>query len=191
VPGVGGTAKAAGWIKELQVRDDGIFGRVEWTEAAAAAIKAGEYRYLSPVFFHDQSRPGARHPHGRPDQHAEPRPGRGRGECTFPSNENGASMDKILAALGLAKGTNEDGVVAAINAHLTSSTAIAKAAGLTEAAKGEEILAAVNSLVTDRAKLAQAAGLAETAKPKTSSRPCSRRSLAPGPTRPSSSRSSR
>src|SRR4051794_27295866 len=32
VPGVGGPAKAAGWIKELQVRDAGIFGRVEWTE---------------------------------------------------------------------------------------------------------------------------------------------------------------
>jgi phage I-like protein len=165
VPGVGGTAKAAGWIKELQVRDDGIFGRVEWTEAAAAAIKAGEYRYLSPVFLHTKAgrvlaiRMAGLTNTPNLDLVAV------AASALFPSNENGASMDKILAALGLAKGTNEDGIVAAINAHLTSSTAIAKAAGLTEAAKGEEILAAVNSLVTDRAKLAKAAGLAETAKP--------------------------
>lgn len=47
--GVGGTAKAAGWLKQLEVRNDGIYGRIEWTAAARAAIRAGEYRYLSPV----------------------------------------------------------------------------------------------------------------------------------------------
>lgn len=46
----GVSARASGWIKELEIRDDGIYGRIEWTAAAAAAIKAGEYRYLSPVF---------------------------------------------------------------------------------------------------------------------------------------------
>lgn len=50
--GVGGTAKAAGWIKQLDVRSDGIWGRVEWTPAALEAIRAGEYRYLSPVIPH-------------------------------------------------------------------------------------------------------------------------------------------
>jgi hypothetical protein len=51
VPGVGGRAPAAGWIKELQARDDGIYGRVAWTAAATDAIKAGSYRYLSPYFM--------------------------------------------------------------------------------------------------------------------------------------------
>src|SRR5690606_19519773 len=74
--------------------------------------------------------------------------------------ENGESMDKILAALGLAKGTNEDGVVAAINAMLTSTTAIARAAGLTETAKPEEILTAVNASFADRKTIATTAGLA-------------------------------
>ncbi|TPJ83852.1 hypothetical protein FJ422_16395 [Mesorhizobium sp. B2-6-3] len=166
VPGVGGTAKAAGWIKELKVQDDGIYGRVEWTAAAAIAIKRKEYRYLSPVFFHEKT-------NGRVlairmagltntpnlDLVAV------AASALFPlNNQTGDSMDKILSALGLAKGTNEDGVVAAINAHLTSSTAIARAAGLTDTAKPDEILAAVNSIVTDRGKLAQAAGLATTAK---------------------------
>tara|TARA_B100002019_G_C21152386_1_gene538925 strand:+ start:381 stop:821 length:441 start_codon:yes stop_codon:yes gene_type:complete len=50
VPGT--PVKAAGWIKEMQVREDGIWGRVEWTERALAEIKAKEYRYISPVFMH-------------------------------------------------------------------------------------------------------------------------------------------
>lgn len=50
VEGVGGTAKAAGWIKTFEIRDEGLFGAVEWTDAASAAIKAREYRYISPLF---------------------------------------------------------------------------------------------------------------------------------------------
>jgi phage I-like protein len=46
----GRPAPAAGWIRELQVRDGAIWGRVEWTERAQHAIRAREYRYISPVF---------------------------------------------------------------------------------------------------------------------------------------------
>ena len=41
---------AAGWIKELKAETDGIYGKIEWTETAAARIKAKEYRYISPGF---------------------------------------------------------------------------------------------------------------------------------------------
>lgn len=43
---------AAGWFKTLEWREgEGLFATdVEWTATAAAMIKAGEYRYLSPVF---------------------------------------------------------------------------------------------------------------------------------------------
>ncbi|RUU11407.1 hypothetical protein EOD08_32045, partial [Mesorhizobium sp. M6A.T.Ca.TU.002.02.2.1] len=133
VPGVGGKAPAAGWIKELQARDDGIWGRVEWTAAASTAIKAGEYRYLSPVFFHEKTtgrvlaiRMAGLTNTPNLDLVAV------AASALFPlDNPTGDSMDKILTALGLAKGTTEDGIIAAINTHLTSSTAIAKAAGLT------------------------------------------------------------
>lgn len=47
---------AAGWIKELQVRADGIWGRVEWTERAGKMVAAREYRFLSPVLFHAADR---------------------------------------------------------------------------------------------------------------------------------------
>ena len=55
VPGVGGTAKAAGWINTstLAAEADGIWGDVEWTDLAAAAIEAKEYRYHSPWFYRE------------------------------------------------------------------------------------------------------------------------------------------
>lgn len=50
----GRPAPAAGWICELEARADGIFGRVEWTEAGGRAVASREFRYISPVFYHDQ-----------------------------------------------------------------------------------------------------------------------------------------
>jgi phage I-like protein len=45
-----GRAPAAGWIKKLIAKAGvGIFGLVEWTQRAREAIRAKEYRYLSPV----------------------------------------------------------------------------------------------------------------------------------------------
>jgi phage I-like protein len=46
----GNPAPAAGWITEFAIRSGAIWGRVEWTERAASAIRAHEYRYISPVF---------------------------------------------------------------------------------------------------------------------------------------------
>lgn len=54
-PTIGGQAPAAGWITELAARDDGIWGRVEWTDAAAEKLRTREYRYLSPVFTFDRA----------------------------------------------------------------------------------------------------------------------------------------
>jgi phage I-like protein len=45
----GERAPAAGWIKELEARDDGLYARVEWTAQAEEYLKAREYRYFSPV----------------------------------------------------------------------------------------------------------------------------------------------
>jgi len=42
-------APAAGWIKDIFLRSDGIYGAVDWTERAAEYLKNREYRYLSPV----------------------------------------------------------------------------------------------------------------------------------------------
>lgn len=54
----GQPAPASGWVdpRSLEWRDDGLYGRIDWTETAKAAITPGPngeppaYRYLSPVF---------------------------------------------------------------------------------------------------------------------------------------------
>jgi len=43
-------APALGWIRDLRVVNGAIQGRVEWTVRGAAAFKAKEYRFVSPVF---------------------------------------------------------------------------------------------------------------------------------------------
>lgn len=47
-------APAAGWIADVEAREDGLWARVQWTETAAAAIAAREYRFVSPVFYSDK-----------------------------------------------------------------------------------------------------------------------------------------
>lgn len=44
-------APAAGWIKDIVLKSDGIYGAVDWTERAAEYLKNKEYRYLSPVLL--------------------------------------------------------------------------------------------------------------------------------------------
>lgn len=45
-----GSSAAAGWITALQARADGIWGKVEWTDAGRKAVESREYRFLFPVF---------------------------------------------------------------------------------------------------------------------------------------------
>jgi len=46
---VGERAPAAGWIKDMEARPQGLYARVEWNQAALKFIMAKEYRYYSPV----------------------------------------------------------------------------------------------------------------------------------------------
>jgi phage I-like protein len=55
----GGQAPAAGWIKDLEVREDGLWAQVEWTGKAEEYLKRREYRYFSPVLRID---PDSRQP---------------------------------------------------------------------------------------------------------------------------------
>ena len=45
-------APARGWIKELQSRADGLWGRVEWTKAGRELLADRAYRGISPMFNH-------------------------------------------------------------------------------------------------------------------------------------------
>jgi len=45
----GQPAPARGWITALEARADGIWGKVEWTEAGRQLVEDRAYRGLSPV----------------------------------------------------------------------------------------------------------------------------------------------
>jgi phage I-like protein len=48
-------APAHGWIKELQARSDGLYGRVDWLPSGIAILDAKTHRYISPAFKHDDA----------------------------------------------------------------------------------------------------------------------------------------
>jgi phage I-like protein len=129
VKGVGGTAKAAGWIKQLEVREDGIWGLIEWTALAARAIKRNEYRYLSPSFSNDAA---------------------GNIHTIFNAGLlNMPAMDLVAVAAGVDHSTLTE----------PDMKTIAKALGLEETASEDAILAAINKLTTERSRVVTTAGL--------------------------------
>jgi phage I-like protein len=62
-PRRGGTAPAAGWVQDMELRADGteLWGRLLWTADAAQAVSRREFRHLSPVLrFHAPDRVSGR-----------------------------------------------------------------------------------------------------------------------------------
>jgi hypothetical protein len=45
-------SEAAGWITEMEARDDGLWARVRWSDSGLSAVTGGRYRLVSPVFRH-------------------------------------------------------------------------------------------------------------------------------------------
>lgn len=51
------TKIASGWVKDAQVRSDGLYLQVDWTPAARQKLQAREYRYFSPEFVDEWTHP--------------------------------------------------------------------------------------------------------------------------------------
>ena len=41
---------AYGWLQEMELRGDGIYGRIRWTDVGQAAVDGGEYRFFSTEY---------------------------------------------------------------------------------------------------------------------------------------------
>lgn len=143
VEGVGGTAKAAGWIKSFEIRDDGIYGQVEWTEAASTAIKAREYRYISPLFTVEKTTGKVMALRNAALVNMPALDLEAIAARFSPSNTQDIPMEQIALALGLAGTASEAEILAAIAATQQTQAAIAAAAGLEPTATCEEIAAAI------------------------------------------------
>jgi phage I-like protein len=111
----GEEAPAAGWIKQLELREGAIWGRVEWTPSGAAALNAKSYRYISPALIHDKA--------GTILSIA------GAGLVNRPNfampalNSERSSMKNLLAKLGLAETATENEAIAAVDTLQTSLNA--------------------------------------------------------------------
>lgn len=158
----GGKAEAAGWITRADWRDGvGLFATVEWTQAAAQHIKSGEYRYVSPVFFHDRDTGEVKqvvmaalvnHP-----ALLGMEPALAALSAIVPRQEN--SMTTLLVALAAALGVqnfaNDEAAITAVKALKTKADAPAKAVlpaalfaalGLAAGAEETAVLSAVTAL---------------------------------------------
>lgn len=51
------TTEAAGWVKSAEVRDNGLWILVEWTQKAFDLIKSKAYKYFSPEFVDEWKHP--------------------------------------------------------------------------------------------------------------------------------------
>lgn len=116
----GGASPARGWIAEMQVRADGIWGRVEWNAAGRALVADRAYRAMSPVILHDKTRRIVRILRAslvnRPNF---------RGLATL-NQETDEMLDlkKLAKALNLAEDATEDQVLVAVEKLTGAETAI-------------------------------------------------------------------
>ena len=168
----GQPAPAAGWIKDLQARAGAIWGRVEWTQKAAAAIGAREFRYVSPTFQHTRAGVVTEVVRAALTNHPAldlPALTQRNHNDDDPSGAGGSmheQLKRILAKLGLDGGSEPtkaeaDAALARIDpTPPIDPAALATALGLKATATAEQALAAAKAR---GGELAAALGLAETA----------------------------
>lgn len=148
----GEPAPARGWIVELQARENGIWGKVEWTPYGRRLISSKAYRGISPAIAHDKNMKVTAIRRASlvnlPNL---------LGLETLHQETSMTLLEKLRKALGLDDTTSEDALVTAVttlHASQAESTVtlqaqlvpIAKAAGLGDDADAVAILGAVEKL---------------------------------------------
>ena len=166
----GQPAVAAGWMRAFESRADGVWAFVEWTPTAASRVRDREYRYLSPVYWHDANGNVIRIEHAAltnvPNLELEAIASR--------KQTNGGEMDlkQLIAALGLPADTTVDKVLAAVKALAADSaktraahSAMATRLGLPEDATIVTIEQGVAGCLDAIDETAKALGLTAPVKP--------------------------
>lgn len=164
---VGRAAPAAGWIVEYAARDDGIYARIEWTEAGAEALAKRSYRYISPVFTATKSKTVMQILRaGLVNDPAINQPALAKRESEDIMEEFLKAMAK---ALGLKDDADKDAVLAAATKAIEAGAAgdafrvqVCKTLDLAEDAKVTEVATALSAL--KEAPETAAAAAAEKAK---------------------------
>ena len=149
----GKPAPAAGWIdpRSLEMRVDGLYGRVRWNAAAAQAVQNEEYRYLSPVFsYNPQTGEVLELLHvaltNTPaiDDSAITARAAARMDIHYPTNqeEDSVKREELIALLGLAADASDEQIRTGIAALKSANDQLAALRGsLGIDAKGDPVAA--------------------------------------------------
>jgi phage I-like protein len=154
---VGGASPARGWIVDMQRRDDGIWGKVDWVADPNGVPAWKQYRGVSPVINHDPS--GTVSAILRASLTNTPNLA---GLQSLHSQEN-ADMDfrtLLIGLLGLDSDADDAAITAAIDAAKKKGgddtvalqaqlSPIARAVGLAAGADAAAVLAGVQQLKAD------------------------------------------
>lgn len=163
-----GQAPAAAWVDRLELRADGLWAHVAWTEKARAAVEAKEYRYLSPVFPLDkQRRPLELHSLALTNDPAIV----GQAPLVNKGQPGGApdqevTMTWLLTLLGLAAGTDEmalKGAVEGLVALKNRAEDLGKKLGVKNLDEVEGLFGELTTLRAYKAETLEALGLGSTA----------------------------
>ena len=104
----GGESPAVGWIRELQERNGEVWGRAEWNDAGAAAIRSRAYRFHSPVYIPNR-RTDIEYIHSVGLVNSPNLP-----VAPLSNREEQMNFEKIAQALGLPAAASEAQILAAI-----------------------------------------------------------------------------
>lgn len=136
--------KAAAWISNLQVTDEGLVGDLKFTDLGAEAVSNRRLRFLSPVWTLDgENRPEAlksvaltNKPNikGKPVLNKVEVEG---GEKNLVTQKKDPNMDKIKAALGLAPEASDEEVAAKVAELKAANEALNKEKEAAECARKE------------------------------------------------------
>lgn len=145
----GEEAPARGWITALQRREDGIWGRVDWTDEGRRRVAAKEYRGVSPVIAHRKD--GTVLAILRASLTNKPN---FKGLTALHQEEDMDFRAKLTGALGLGGEADDDAIIAAIEARdgnerlalQSSLDALATTLGLQSDAGLPAVLAGVEAL---------------------------------------------
>ncbi|MGD9863592.1 MAG: phage protease [Pseudodonghicola sp.] len=125
----GEPSPARGYIVELQARVDGIWGRVDWTEAGRALMSDRAYLGISPAIVHD----GSKAILGLARASLTNKPNL-RGLTSLHMETDDMSLKAVAKALGLSDDAGEDQILTAIGTLKTPDTQMALQSQLGEIA---------------------------------------------------------
>ncbi|NLS00188.1 hypothetical protein HGP17_25465 [Rhizobium sp. P38BS-XIX] len=145
----GHPSPARGWIVELQAREDGLWGRVQWTDEGKSLVAGKAYGFLSPVFLHGQSKPYKVAKMLRVALTNDPNL---TSLKSLHAQEDNTMLEELRKALGLPETADETAVMAAVKAANAARTAgaalmarVAEAAGVAADTAPDALVTAVQS----------------------------------------------